>query len=206
MAVTRSKAAERAEVRGMPGQGSGWRLHELGLTILAGIAVIAGLILVYRAKSPDLTAVEQQLASQKVLNLNALSAREDLLPFLSNACVSSPTSPGQAKACPTESAAQIYALAGGLSNVGRIRPLMTGDQFRELKPVFVVRRPEQFRRAFFVWSLVFLAVFLLTHVWWSVRGFRGDQTLLPAVLLLSGIGLTLMISLRDPVRDNLLFV
>jgi cell division protein FtsW (lipid II flippase) len=43
-------------------------------------------------------------------------------------------------------------------------------------------------------------------VWWSVRGFRGDQTLLPAVLLLSGIGLTLMISLRDPVRDNLIFV
>ena len=40
----------------------------------------------------------------------------------------------------------------------------------------------------------------------SLRGFRGDQTFLPATLLLSGIGLILMVSLRDPVRDNLLFV
>ena len=44
------------------------------------------------------------------------------------------------------------------------------------------------------------------HLWWSLRGFRGDQMFLPALLLLSGIGLVLMVSLRDPVRDNLLFV
>ena len=44
------------------------------------------------------------------------------------------------------------------------------------------------------------------HVWWSVRGFRGDQVLLPVTMLLSGAGLILMIALRDPVRDNLLFV
>ena len=40
----------------------------------------------------------------------------------------------------------------------------------------------------------------------SLRGFTGDQTLLPAALLLTGIGLILMVSLRDPVRDYLLFV
>ena len=39
-----------------------------------------------------------------------------------------------------------------------------------------------------------------------MRGFPGDQTLLPAILLLTGIGLILMVSLRDPVRDSLLFV
>src|SRR4029077_21030388 len=132
-------------------------------------------------------------------------------PFLdtSGACFSLPTQ-GQAKACPTgdrvDEAGKIYALPGGLPRVGPLRGLVTGDQFRELKPLFVVRRPGQFRRAFFLWSGLFLVGFLLAHVWWSVRGFRGDQTLLPAVLLLSGIGLTLMISLRDPVRDNLLFV
>ena len=48
--------------------------------------------------------------------------------------------------------------------------------------------------------------FWLVHVWWSLRGFRGDQSFLPALLLLTGIGLILMVSLRDPVRDNLLFV
>ena len=44
------------------------------------------------------------------------------------------------------------------------------------------------------------------HIFWSLRGFQGDQLFLPALLALSGIGLVLMVSLRDPVRDNLLFV
>ena len=40
----------------------------------------------------------------------------------------------------------------------------------------------------------------------SAGGFRGDQTYLPVLLLLTGVGLILMISLRDPLRDNMLFV
>jgi hypothetical protein len=36
--------------------------------------------------------------------------------------------------------------------------------------------------------------------------FQGDTALLPGILMLTGIGLILMVSLRDPVRDNLLFV
>jgi cell division protein FtsW (lipid II flippase) len=220
MAVTRSKAVERAEIRRLPSQRTGWRLHELAWMLAAGLAVVVGLSLVYRAKSADLTEIAQGLASKKLLNLNELTAREDLLPALgtcSNAGGASSAgglaagpSAGATKACSTgdraEEAAKIYALSGGMPNVGRIRGLMTGDQFRELKPLVVVRRPAQFRRAFFLWCGLFLGAFLFAHVWWSVRGFRGDHTLLPAVLLLSGIGLTLMVSLRDPVRDNLLFV
>ncbi|HEV3196761.1 MAG TPA: FtsW/RodA/SpoVE family cell cycle protein [Bryobacteraceae bacterium] len=197
MAITRSKAVERAEIRRLPSQRAGWRVRELGWMLVVGLAVVVGLVLVYRAKSPDLSEIEKGLASKKLLNLNELSAREDLLPALGNIAN---------QADRVDDAGKIYALSGGLPNVGHIRGLMTGDQFRELKPQFVVRRPGQFRRAFFLWSGLFLVGFLLAHVWWSVRGFRGDQTLLPAVLLLSGIGLTLMISLRDPVRDNLLFV
>ena len=105
-----------------------------------------------------------------------------------------------------EEAAKIYVLSGGLPNVGRIRGLMSGEQFRQLKPLFVVRRPAQFQRAFFLWSGLFMAAFLLAHAWWSLRGFQGDQMFLPALLALTGIGLILMVSLRDPVRDNLLFV
>jgi cell division protein FtsW (lipid II flippase) len=85
-------------------------------------------------------------------------------------------------------------------------PLLTAEQFRALKPLFVVRTPARFHRAVTLWAVLFFAAFLVVHVWWSVRGFTGDQLFLPAVLLLSGIGLILMISLRDPVRDNLLFV
>src|SRR5262249_7346233 len=74
------------------------------------------------------------------------------------------------------------------------------------KPQFVVRRPAQFRRAFFLWSGVFLVAFLLVHIWWSVRRFSGDQAFLSAILLLTGVGMILMVSLREPVRDQTLFV
>ena len=108
-----------------------------------------------------------------------------------------------------EAARRIYYLSGGLSNVGAIarqRDLLTPAEFRAFKPLVVVRTPAQFRGAFFLWSALFFAGFLLAHAWLSLRGFRGDQALLPILLLLSGVGLILMISLRDPVRDNLLFV
>ena len=105
-------------------------------------------------------------------------------------------------------ARDIYYLTGSLSNVGGIahKKLLTGEQFRQLKPLLVVRRPAQFQRAFYLWCGIFLGAFWLVHIFWSLRGFQGDQMFLPALLALSGIGLVLMVSLRDPVRDNLLFV
>ena len=104
-----------------------------------------------------------------------------------------------------ELARKIYDASGGLPNVGHIRPLVSADQFHFLKPLFVVRTPAQFRARFRQWIAIFFAVFLLVNVFWSLRGFTGDESLLPVVVLLSGIGLILMLCLRDPVRDTLLF-
>jgi cell division protein FtsW (lipid II flippase) len=217
MPVTRSKAVERKAVASV--RARVWRIREL-LWILGGSAFIAGgLYLVYQSRQPALAATPAPL------NLNALSAREDLLPVLA------PIVPDSAL---REFAAQkIYYATGSLSNVGalarlRIRadelaarnlkplrdrlgdrpsaPLLTPDQFRQLKPLLAVRTPNQFRRAFLLWCALFFVAFLGAHVFLSARGFRGDQSLLPATLLLCGIGLVLMASLRDPLRDNLLFV
>ncbi|HYW41861.1 MAG TPA: FtsW/RodA/SpoVE family cell cycle protein [Bryobacteraceae bacterium] len=196
MAVTRSRAAERAEVRRLPRQRAGWRLVELLSTLGAAALVAAALFQVYRVKTQGLAEVDQGLAAHRLVNLNALGAREDLLPALGIV-------PDLRER--QELARKIYFLSGGLSNVGGIRALVTADQFRELKPVFVVRGPDQFRRAFRLWAALFLAAFLAVHAWWSLRGFAGDQAFLPALLLLTGMGLVLMIALRDPVRDNLLF-
>ena len=160
--------------------------------VLVGI----GLIQVYRSKAGDLAEVEQGLKAKTILNLNDLTAREDLLPALS--VVPDPRDR-------EEVARKIYYLSGGLGNVGGIRGAVSGDQFKVLKPLFVVRRPASFRDSFFLWTGIFLACFVAVHVFWSLRRFRGDQTLLPAALLLSGLGLILMVSLRDPVRDYLLF-
>ncbi len=159
--------------------------------VAACLLVAVGLILVYRSKADALNDNPQ------LVNLNALTAREELLPALGS--IQDPRER-------LETARKIYYLSGSLPNVGGIRHLLSGEQFRELKPTFVVRRPAQFRRAFWLWVTLFFAAFLAVHVWWSLRRFEGDPLLLPAVLALSGIGLILMISLRDPLRDNLLFV
>ena len=196
MAVTKSRSAERVVER-KRAAGVDWRRRELLGMLAAGLLVAIGLGLVYRSKSAALAEVQRDLAAKKLLNLNDLTAREDLLPALS--VVSDPHDR-------EETARKIYYFAGGLGNVGGIRSAVSGEQFRALKPLFVVRTPERFRRAFFLWVAIFLAGFLAAHLWWSLRGFRGDQTLLPAALLLTGVGLILMVSLRDPVRDQLLFV
>src|SRR5947209_1874202 len=197
MAVTRSRAEERPAVRrGSPARPP-WRTRELLWMTAAALLVAIGLYLVYQSKAPLLAQTAQQLADHKLLNLNELGSREELLPALG-------AIPSQHER--EEAARKIYILSGGLRNVGHIRGALTGDQFRALKPAFVVRRPEQFRSAFWRWELLFFAGWAAVHVWLSLRGSRGDQTLLPATLLLTGIGLILMVSLRDPVRDNLLFV
>src|SRR5439155_11711415 len=60
-------------------------------------------------------------------------------------------------------------------------------------------------RDFFLWCGLALLSFFAVALWWRVRGFQGDRALLIPILLLTGAGLILMVSLRDPVRDNMLF-
>uniref|UniRef100_Q01PJ1 Penicillin-binding protein, transpeptidase n=1 Tax=Solibacter usitatus (strain Ellin6076) TaxID=234267 RepID=Q01PJ1_SOLUE len=200
MAVTHSRSMERAELRRTPGQRAGWRGREFLLLLAASLLVGAGLYQVHQAKSQGLGDVDAGLAAKRLLNLNDLGTREELLPALS------PLFPKMRER--DTAAREIYYLTGSLGNVGAIaqKKLLTGEQFRQLKPLFVVRKPAQFQRAFYMWCGIFLGAFWLAHLWWGVRGFRGDQTFLPALLALSGIGLILMVSLRDPVRDNLLIV
>ena len=197
MAVTRSSAAERMTVRNASASRNGSRLKELAWTLAASLLIASGLFRVYVAKTQGLSEVDSALISKKLLNLNELNTRDDLLPFLDFIASGSDRQ---------QIAHKIYDQSGSLSNAGRIRPVLTAEQFRLLKPRVVVRRPSQFRRAFFLWAGLFLAAFLLVHIWWTVTGFGGDQTLLPAALLLTGTGLISMVSLRDPVRDNVLFV
>ncbi len=75
----------------------------------------------------------------------------------------------------------------------------------KLKPLFVVREPDEFLKAFAIWTGAYLAAFWLVHFAWRLRRFRGDGSILPALHVLTGLGLILMISLRDPLRDTLEF-
>ncbi len=84
--------------------------------------------------------------------------------------------------------------------------LLTRAQFAQIKPQIAVRSVAAFQRAFLIWCGAILAAFLFTHIVWSVRGVGGSWAYLPLLLLLTGIGLALMVSLRDPLRDTLIFV
>jgi cell division protein FtsI/penicillin-binding protein 2/cell division protein FtsW (lipid II flippase) len=194
MAVTKSRTADRPEIR----RGSGlrlkhpWRRRELAWMAAAAVLIAIGLWMVKASKGPELAA------AAKLVDLNTLNAREDLMPVLSGVIANQKDL--------EEAARKIYDASGSLPNVGRIRSAVTGDQFRELKPLVIVRRPAQFASAFRLWTLVFFLAFFAAHAWLSLRGSAGDQSFLPAVFLLCGMGLILMVSLRDPLRDQLLFV
>jgi cell division protein FtsI/penicillin-binding protein 2/cell division protein FtsW (lipid II flippase) len=84
-------------------------------------------------------------------------------------------------------------------------PLLRSLEFASLKPHLRVRNHDDFRRQFLIWGLPFFAAFYLPHSIWRLRGFRCDNLILPVMHALCGIGLMLMISLRDPLRDTLVF-
>jgi cell division protein FtsW (lipid II flippase) len=83
--------------------------------------------------------------------------------------------------------------------------LLTPEQIRQLKPKIAVRSPAQFQRAFWLWTGIYIFSFYFVHLVWRWKGFAGDEFLLPVIHLLSGAGLILMMSMRDPLRDTLMF-
>ena len=83
--------------------------------------------------------------------------------------------------------------------------LLTPAQVADLKPAFVVRSTSDYRWAFGVAVAIFLAGFWAVHLLAQVRGRRSDALLLPIVQLLCAMGLIAMITLRDPLRDAMLF-
>ena len=83
-------------------------------------------------------------------------------------------------------------------------PVLTPADLATLKPVVVVRTPEEFRRRVLLAVTIFLLAFWLAHAVRRWRGIDGDPLILPIVLVLSGIGLMSMIALRDPLRDTVI--
>jgi cell division protein FtsW (lipid II flippase) len=94
---------------------------------------------------------------------------------------------------------------GGTLREGAEVVLLSSGQLREIKPRLIVRTPAEYKKQLYLWIGLFLAAFVAAHVVFRMRGFAGDQLLLPIALILSGLGLLIMVSIRDPLRDLLLF-
>src|SRR5262245_1088374 len=80
-------------------------------------------------------------------------------------------------------------------------PVLSRADVLSLKPAFAVRSLEQFRSELARAAGVFVAVFFAAHLFRRWRRHGDEPLLLPAMMLLCGVGLTTMCALRDPIRD-----
>src|SRR6185437_8004200 len=176
MAVTRSTSSDRrTAVRTSSPVAFFGRLPELVWTALACAFIAYALHLVWLSKAPALNAAQ-------TINLNALTAREQLLP---------PLQIIQNSAEREFIARKIYDASGAFSNVGalaRLRvdadeigrepgllqfrarlgdrksiPLLTSEQFRLLKPLFIVRTPAAAGHSYNLYYALFFAAFFAVH-------------------------------------------
>jgi cell division protein FtsW (lipid II flippase)/cell division protein FtsI/penicillin-binding protein 2 len=83
-------------------------------------------------------------------------------------------------------------------------PVLTRTELTALKPHVVVRTPAVFSASLGQALLWFFGAFWVAHLVRRWRGASDDPVVLPALLLLTGIGLMCMVALRDPLRDSLI--
>jgi len=232
MVITRRTIADRTEQRDRftSGRHEGRGVERL-LLLVTSIVIVSALALTARAR---LTRVSEVQAAP--LNLSTVDRREQLLPYLPPTLSAAERQYIAGKIfqhLPTNGEGishvgeigQIRVPIGevlstrGLSELqARARltksshpdattiALLTAGDVARLKPLFAVRDAGRFTRQLVLWCVLFLGCFFGVHLYWSVRGIEGPQYLLPAVQLLTGIGMTLMVTLRDPLRDTLAFV
>lgn len=204
MAVTRSweeRKARQAPARGRSagaaaGGGLGW-------LAAASLLVVCGLAFVYLAKTQNFGDAAARLRKGAMLNLNSVSSADQLLPYLD---IFQDRSQREAAA---ERTFAFLQSARPLRNVGALARLREHRKpvlpVTRLKPLWVVRTPAEFQREFAIWPLLYFAGFYVVWAAWRARGFPADTAILPALHLLTGMGLILMTSLRDPLRDTLEF-
>ncbi|MEP6537290.1 MAG: FtsW/RodA/SpoVE family cell cycle protein [Bryobacteraceae bacterium] len=201
MAVTRSweqPAALRVEST-VPLE----RRRELRWLIASSLLIVLALAMVCLAKTQNFADLNARLGRGELLNLNAVSEADELTPFLQ--IYSSP----EERRLIAERIRDYLQVHRPLPNVGALARIRTAGNaplsVAKLKPLLVVRTPQDFYRKAALWIVIYFAAFYVVHLAWRWRRFRGDPGILPALQLLTGIGLTLAISLRDPLRDTLEF-
>jgi cell division protein FtsI/penicillin-binding protein 2/cell division protein FtsW (lipid II flippase) len=219
MAITRSTTADRA---GSVYQSKSIsRNLELFLLLLISAVLCVGIWLVLSAQS-------QSIAGQPV-NLNKAHAPTDLLPVLQfldspqersfaasriltfieeQGAINSLSdlrsirlSRGQVRQATGIFSERLKKLGEGEDSL----PLVTSAQLRQLRPLACVRSAADFHHLVLIYGAIFFFGFYVLHFAWRGRRFSGDQILLPAVHILSGMGFLMMIRLRDPLQDALLF-
>ena len=160
--------------------------------------------MVYSAKTQRFPELSAALARGELLDLNRVSNPEQLLPFLQ---VFQDEAERQRVATKLFDYVTTHRLLPNVGALARLRsaPHVPLLPLAKLKPAFVVRTPAEFQTQFLIWIAIYLAAFHVGFLIWRWSALRGDFSVLPAIHLLTGIGLILAVSLRDPLRDTLEF-
>ncbi len=205
MAITRSWESQVAlTVEALKPPVPAERRRELRWLLCCSMLVAACLFLVYSAKTHDFRDVDEKLRNGAILNLNQVQDADQLKPYLET------VAEGAEREQTAARISDYVRATGTLQNVGALAKIRSaGNTLRRalprLKPLFIVRTPRQFQQLFALWMGVYFAAFYVVHLCWRVRRFQGDGSLLPALHLLTGLGLMLAVSIRDPLRDTLEF-
>ncbi len=143
-------------------------------------------------------ATETQLIALKVapaIAARIVAARDA---EKSPALFDSPVAPAAAPAIPP--APDLPKLAAILRRL----PLLDTRMTRPLLPRFIVRDAGTVFRRFALGSVLLLLAVFLAPPWVRART-SGDSFLIPLCLLLTGLGVVLLFSLKDPLRDGLAY-
>ena len=172
---------------------------KLGWLMVASLFVGAALAMVYTAK------VQGFAGNTELVNLNTVESPEQLAPLFA-------LFPDKAQRDGlAQRTFEFLQRNRPIRNVGALSTLRAPGTRRpllpliKLKPLMTVRTPGEFRQTFLIWTGVYFAGFYLVALVWKAARFGGDRSILPALHLLTGIGLALMTSMRDPLRDTLEF-
>ncbi len=203
-------------------------VERLGLAVTSAVLAL-GLWLTYAEQTFDFAAMRSDLASGRIVNLATLQTAGALHPALGmfrepaeRAAVAEAI---QQRA--TSTTAPRLEHVGGLASVTvpapRVRSdarlavlnerlrlrggtdvqALTASDIADLKPAVVVRTPDEYRRRILLTVALFMLAFWGAHALRALLGLTSDPILLPAVHLLTGLGLMTMIALRDPLRDTI---
>jgi cell division protein FtsI/penicillin-binding protein 2/cell division protein FtsW (lipid II flippase) len=163
------------------------RKVELRLLLSVSLLVAIGLGLVLRARTEDFGSVQRRVENKTLVNVNRARDISALTLHMDAA-----------------SAEAVLQRPRPLRNVGALRSVLR-NSLTKLKPFLIVRTPKEYLRTAAAWISVYFGAFYLVHAVWRWRRFSGDGCILPALHLLTGIGLAVALSLRDPLRDTLEF-
>ncbi len=205
MAVTKSwesKVLAAGPRAGAAGGRVGWR--EFAWLAAASAIVCVALFIVYFAKTREFPEQTRALAHGELLDLNQVSKLEQLLPFLQVFADVDQRQSVAGKMFDYLSSHRPLPNVGALARL-RSAPHVPLLPFAKLKPAFLVRSPPEFQIQFLIWIALYFVAFHVVFLIWRWSAFRGDFAMLPAIHLITGLGLVLAVSLRDPLRDTLEF-